>query len=550
MKYRSLLLMLCACASTDTDTVAQSSTELATTGWVASASPDAEGASRAIDGDTSTRFSTGTGMANGQWFEVDMGACHTIDRVVMDSGFSTGDYARGYQIYVSNDGASWGSARASGTPSGSPVDVSFSAASGRYLRIVQTGSTGYWWSIAELHVFGTSCGGGSSEIPRGSWNASASTASPWDAPANAIDGNAGSRFSTDTSMAPGQWFQVNLGGCYAVDRVLLDSAGSPGDYPRGYQIYASSDGASWGAAVASGNPGDAPVDVSFGAKDARYVRVVQTGSAGNWWSIHEMRAFGAASSSCGSGSGGGGGRFRVISWNTHNAENPWGQTQKLGPFGADVIFLQEVSAGAADSYLNGMNSYEASVGSGKVWTKSTDGMLLTWHPVNGTYEIHDIGQNSWPDNYNWADNPHRTGAHALVDINGVAVNFFATHLDWNPNGDMTNHIANRNAFLSWTEGFSGLEVAGGDLNAWTWGDNTWEGNEQRNTVYAFDAHWPDVCSSLRGGHDTCYNDPTLSNGFSPDYVYRTASIAAVGYQVVSGAGYSDHNIVIADLSTP
>src|SRR5262249_59728652 len=111
--------------------------------------------------------------------------------------------------------------------------------------------------------------------------------------------------------------------------------------------------------------------------------------------------------------------------------------------------------------------------------------LLTWRPVIGALEIKDIGRNSWPDNYDWTNNPHRSGVHATVDINGTPIHFFGTHLDWNPNGDMTNHIENRTNFLQWVDTFSGRKLVGGDLNAWTWGPATWEGNEQRTTIAQF-----------------------------------------------------------------
>jgi hypothetical protein len=33
------------------------------------------------------------------------------------------------------------------------------------------------------------------------------------------------------------------------------------------------------------------VTITFTARSARFVRVVQTGSAGNWWSIHEFNVW-------------------------------------------------------------------------------------------------------------------------------------------------------------------------------------------------------------------------------------------------------------------
>jgi beta-glucosidase len=70
--------------------------------------------------------------------------------------------------------------------------------------------------------------------------------------------------------------------------LTLDAAGSTGDYPRGYQVFVSNDGTNWGAAIATGSGSTQLVTITFAAQTARYIKVVQTGSAGNWWSIAEL----------------------------------------------------------------------------------------------------------------------------------------------------------------------------------------------------------------------------------------------------------------------
>ncbi|MNG08062.1 F5/8 type C domain protein [compost metagenome] len=71
----------------------------------------------------------------------------------MDSTGSDNDYARGYEVYVSADGANWGSAVASGEGSGPVITVSFAQQNARYIKLVQTGTDSSWWSIRELTVF-------------------------------------------------------------------------------------------------------------------------------------------------------------------------------------------------------------------------------------------------------------------------------------------------------------------------------------------------------------------------------------------------------------
>jgi hypothetical protein len=93
-------------------------------------------------------------MANGMWFQLDMLTPQTINQITMDSAGSTNDYARGYQVYVSSDGMTWGSPIATGTGTGALVTATFPTQTARYVRIVQTGSSNFWWSIAEINVYG------------------------------------------------------------------------------------------------------------------------------------------------------------------------------------------------------------------------------------------------------------------------------------------------------------------------------------------------------------------------------------------------------------
>ena len=112
--------------------------------------------------------------------------------------------------------------------------------------------------------------------------------------ANALDGDPKTRFSTGTAMHPGMWFQIDFGEPWLVDRIVLDTRGSPHDYPRGFAVLRSDDGAAWCDAVATG-AGDGPVvDVTLAnALASRFLRIVQTGTDETyWWSIHELLLFG------------------------------------------------------------------------------------------------------------------------------------------------------------------------------------------------------------------------------------------------------------------
>jgi chitodextrinase len=127
---------------------------LVRTGWTATSSPaSSEPAANLLDGDMATRWTTGTPMAPGQSLTVDMKAVRTFNKIVMNSTGSDLDYARGYEVYVSNDGTNWGSAVASGAGTGPVVTVTFTTRTARYIKVVQTGSVSYWWSMREFNVY-------------------------------------------------------------------------------------------------------------------------------------------------------------------------------------------------------------------------------------------------------------------------------------------------------------------------------------------------------------------------------------------------------------
>lgn len=106
----------------------------------------------------------------------------------------------------------------------------------------------------------------------------------------AIDGDPATRWDTGTQQAPGQWFQVDLGWEKTVTKITLDSAGSAGDYPRGYEVFVSNNPDEPGKAVATGTGSTPVVEIAVEPVKGRYVRIVQTGETdGMFWSIHELR---------------------------------------------------------------------------------------------------------------------------------------------------------------------------------------------------------------------------------------------------------------------
>jgi hypothetical protein len=139
------------------------------TGWTptASNSGGTDVPLNAIDGNIATRWSTGTAMTPGMWFQVDMKALHSFNQITLDSGGSTNDFARGYQVFVSNDGMSFGNAIASGTGSSPLISIAFPTETARFIKVVQTGSASFWWSIAEFNVYGAGAVDGGTTMDAG-----------------------------------------------------------------------------------------------------------------------------------------------------------------------------------------------------------------------------------------------------------------------------------------------------------------------------------------------------------------------------------------------
>ncbi|TML07698.1 MAG: glucan endo-1,6-beta-glucosidase, partial [Actinobacteria bacterium] len=110
-------------------------------------------AANAVDDDATTRWTTAAAQTTGQWLQVDLGSAQTVRRVVLDTGADRGDYPRGYELETSTDGSTW-TPVASGAGSGQLTTIDIAPATARYLRVTQTGSSGSWWSVADLRVYG------------------------------------------------------------------------------------------------------------------------------------------------------------------------------------------------------------------------------------------------------------------------------------------------------------------------------------------------------------------------------------------------------------
>jgi hypothetical protein len=150
--------------------------------------------------------------------------------------------------------------------------------------------------LASAQTSGTSCTSSPAGTPlqRTGWTASTNAPSPSNyAPANAIDGNLSTRFSTAEPQSPGLYLELNLGSPQVFDQVFMEVPNSPTDYARAYQVEVSSNGSSWTTVASCTGTGTSEV-ASFPAQTAQYVLVSLTGSASYWWSVDEIYLYSSA----------------------------------------------------------------------------------------------------------------------------------------------------------------------------------------------------------------------------------------------------------------
>jgi hypothetical protein len=134
---------------------------LPTTGWTGFASPNNGAAGNAFDRIESTRWSSNALQAPGMYYGVDLGATHTLTRIVWDDSPAPGDLPRGVDIQISQDGTTYTTAlsltaaQVSSMTNAGVLTIPLNSVTTRYLKMVDTGSApGNYVSLYELYLFG------------------------------------------------------------------------------------------------------------------------------------------------------------------------------------------------------------------------------------------------------------------------------------------------------------------------------------------------------------------------------------------------------------
>jgi glucose/arabinose dehydrogenase len=260
------------------------------------------GGANVLDGNKATFWHT-------QWQAADPPPPHEI-RMRLDGTYditglaylprqdsSNGRIAR-YEVYVSTDGAAWGTPVATGTFANSAAEqtVTFPAKAGPYVRLRALSEVAgrAWTSVAELNVLVAP------RLPRTAMTVRSADSSETEGQdgqaANVLDGNPATMWHTQWQAAdpphPHE-IQLDLRRAANVSCVyyLPRQDAATGRIAQ-YEVYTSADGVAWGTPAAAGTWQNTAKEQTacFSARSARYlkVRALSEVEGGPWTSIAEL----------------------------------------------------------------------------------------------------------------------------------------------------------------------------------------------------------------------------------------------------------------------
>lgn len=125
------------------------------TEWTATASNNNLNAYAVLDGDISTGWHTSY-QAEGDYLMIDMKENKTFNKITLEN--KPNDYPRGYDVFVSTDGADFGSSIATGlgNSKSTTTEIAFNPQTARYIKIVLTkADAAHYWTLYEMNVWNT-----------------------------------------------------------------------------------------------------------------------------------------------------------------------------------------------------------------------------------------------------------------------------------------------------------------------------------------------------------------------------------------------------------
>lgn len=272
-------------------------------------------ATNAFDGDPATIWHTRWSAGNDNYpheMIVDMGVEYQIEgfAYLPRPGGGNGTI-KDYELYISTDGTTWGSAVSSGSWANNSTEKkeTFTPKLGRYFKFkaISEVNGNRFASAGEINIYGqTPPPPDSPQIPSSQMTVvsydSQETSGENGAATNAIDGNTNTIWHTKWSGSSDPYpheIVINLGGLYDVDAMSYTprQSGENGMISS-YEIYLSADGTNWGSAVKSGTwaKSSAEKKINFNKTRSKYMKLkaISEVNGNAWASAAEIKAFGEA----------------------------------------------------------------------------------------------------------------------------------------------------------------------------------------------------------------------------------------------------------------
>ncbi|WP_328738562.1 discoidin domain-containing protein [Streptomyces erythrochromogenes] len=292
-------------------------------GWTATASDEETTgengrAANVLDGDNNTLWHskwTATAAPLPHTITIDMHRTAVVSALVYRPRANGPNGRVGeYGISVSADGQNWGTPVATGTlaDDATAKTLGFAPTGTRFVRltaVTEAGNRGPWTSAAEINLLGDPGTPASTvDLSRAGWTATASdeeTTGENGRAANVLDGNANTLWHSKWSGTPAPLphsITIDMHRTAVVSALVYHPRGDgPNGRAGSYTVATSTDGISFGAAVASGTwrDDDTVKTATFTrAEHTRYIRLTVTSEAGGrgpWTSAGEIRLSGPAS---------------------------------------------------------------------------------------------------------------------------------------------------------------------------------------------------------------------------------------------------------------
>ncbi|MBJ6142655.1 discoidin domain-containing protein [Hymenobacter sp. BT559] len=263
-------------------------------GKAALASSAVQAASRAFDGDMSTRWESASSDA--QYLIVDLGSVQSIDRIRLswETAFgknftldiSTVTAAPTDANWTNVVNGTWTTAVTTVNNTSTTNDYPNLGKTGRYVRMNGTvRATGYGYSLYEFAIYPYDP---NPNLAAG--KTPTTSANPKQAAANAFDGNGKTRWESDYTDQ--QYITVDLGSVQQIDRIRLTWESALG---KDFTLDVSDDGTTWTTAVTvTGNTSTSNEYANLG-KTGRYVRMngIARGTVYGY-SLYEFEVFAAS----------------------------------------------------------------------------------------------------------------------------------------------------------------------------------------------------------------------------------------------------------------